>query len=149
MKDLKSIITMVLFIFTMAVIISVPFGLAAQDEAPDGRRGNGNDDNRRPPRIPDSTQIVEMVDDLSAELSLTLDQKEAVLDLHFSHFAEAEQLMSQQNGDREQHREKMEALRDEFLEDMKELLTDTQFEKYEEHINTRDPRSGAPKRHGR
>ena len=113
-----------------------------------GRGGRGSNDGPPKPTIPDSAQIVEQVDELAAELSLTEDQKEAVLELHQEHFADVEESLSNTDGDRDSHREQMDALRKEFQEDMKELLSDEQYEKFEESMKTHDPRSGPPKKRG-
>ena len=113
-----------------------------------GRGGRGSNDGPPKPTIPDSAQIVEQVDELAVELSLTKDQKEAVLELHQEHFAEVEELLSNTDGDRDSHREQMDALRKEFQEDMKELLSDEQYEKFEESMKTRDRRYGPPKKRG-
>ena len=95
-------------------------------------------DGNRPPAPPDSASITQMVDELATALSLTEDQKSAVSELHFSHFAEANALMKKNEGDREA----MDSLRKDLETQVKALLTDDQKAKYEEIIKSRGPRPG-------
>ena len=55
----------------------------------------------RPPMLPDSSRIVEMVDELAAEISMTKEQKEKVSTLYLAHFEEAKELMQNNKNDRE------------------------------------------------
>lgn len=64
-----------------------------------------------PPPLPDSEQIVEMVDELAETLSLSEDQKSDISDLYFSHFEEVKELRDKHEGDREDHRQAMDVLR--------------------------------------
>jgi hypothetical protein len=101
-----------------------------------------------PPPLPDSTRIVEMVDELSKSLSLDEEQKTKILELHFTHFAEAKELMEESKKDREGHREAMDELRKEFEDQVKNVLTEDQVEEFEEFVKNRQKqqRGNRPKR---
>jgi len=47
----------------------------------------------RPPMLPDSIQIVQMVDELVNAVSLSEQHKEKVLKIHFEHFNQAKNMM--------------------------------------------------------
>ncbi|MGD9899475.1 MAG: hypothetical protein AB7T22_10165 [Calditrichaceae bacterium] len=100
-----------------------------------------------PPALPDSAQIVKIVDELAEALTLTEEQKSAITDLHFTHFADAKELMEANKGDRESNRQAMEDLRKDFDNQIKELLNDDQIAKYEAYIKNRNP--GKQQRPGR
>lgn len=90
-----------------------------------------------PPPLPDSTQIVKMVDELATTLSLTKEQKSKILELHFAHFEEAKKLMEKNKSDRESHREAMDELKEEFDEQVKDVLTEDQVEAFKEYVENR------------
>ena len=83
-----------------------------------------------------------MVDELVTTLSLNEDQITEITDLYFIHFAEAKELMEKHKGDRENHRNAMDALRQDFDNQIKELLNDEQTEEFEEFIKNQKPRRG-------
>ncbi len=91
----------------------------------------------RPPALPDSIQIIEIIAELDITLSLTKEQKAAISKIHFDHFEEAKELMEEQKGDRENHRQAMDDLREDFEEQIKELLTDEQITEFEEFMENR------------
>ena len=95
-----------------------------------------------PPMLPDSSGIVQMVDELATNLSLTDEQKVDVSKIYFAHFVEAEELMEEHKGDRENHRKAMDDLRQEFEEQVKDLLTDEQKIKFEKSVKNNRPRPG-------
>lgn len=95
-----------------------------------------------PPRLPDSEQIVEMVEELASTLSLDDEQKSELSKLYFAHFAEAKELMEKHKGDRENHRQAMDALKKEFDAQIQALLNDEQKEKYIKFSISRGPNSG-------
>ena len=99
-------------------------------------------DGNRLPALPDSARIAQMVDEMATALSLTEEQKSAVSELHFAHFADAKALMEKRQGDRESHRQAMDALRKTFDEQVKALLTDEQKAKYKTFMKNRGPRPG-------
>lgn len=135
----KTIWVLVIF----SIITGTAFGQPGNNR---GQRNPDRDQTNRPhqPMVPDSAQTIEMVDELATALSLTEDEKEAVLELHFLHFAKVKELMEQTSGDRKSHREQMDALRSEFQKEIKALLNEEQFEKFEEFMKKRNPRSGPP-----
>lgn len=116
----------------------VPRGLTG----PGGGGGQQGAGPHQPPALPDSTQIVKIVDEMAASLALTDQQKSQVSELHFTHFADAKELMSSSQSDRETHRRKMNGLRKKFENDVKALLDDEQKKKFDEFAKSRDPRSG-------
>ena len=95
-----------------------------------------------PPPLPDSVQIVKMVDELATAISLSDEQKKQVSELHFAHFEEAKELMEENKSDRENHRQAMDDLRQEFDEQVKELLTEKQLKDFEKFIKNRPKQPG-------
>jgi hypothetical protein len=76
-----------------------------------------------------------MIDELDATLLLTIVQRSAISRLYFTHFEEAKELMEEHEGDRENHRQAMDDLREDFDAQVKDILTDeqiTEFEKFME-----------------
>ncbi len=92
-----------------------------------------------PPKLPDSEQIVKMVDELAEALTLTNEQNSAITDLYMAHFEDAKELMEENKGDRESQREAMEDLKKDFDNRVKELLNDDQIAKYEAYMKDRKP----------
>ncbi len=88
----------------------------------------------RPPKmLPDSSQIVKMINDLPQKLDLSADQKEEVLSLHLAHFKEAKEMMEKGKKEHEKHRSEMEALKNDFENQLVSLFNDDQkalFEKF-------------------
>ena len=128
------------FLSFTIVMLLITGNLFAQPPQRGGMQG--------PPPLPDSTQIVQMVDELATTISLSDDQKTQVSDLYFAHFEEARELMEEHEGDREGHREAMEDLREEFDDQVKDLLSKDQVEKFEKFIKNRPKPQGEnrPKR---
>jgi hypothetical protein len=120
MNTLKKInISIALLITTM---FFVTINCSAQQ-----RQGQGQGQ----PPIPNDTQINKMVEDLSAELSLSDAQKTEILALYQNHFAEVKSSMS--SGEKPS-REEMESLKEEFEDDVKSLLNDDQQDLYDEFV---------------
>ena len=115
------------FNLSIALLITALFFLTSNLSAQQ-RQGQG------PPPIPDETQIIKMVDDLSSELSLSDGQKTEILALYQNHFAEVKSSM---NGGQRPSRENMESLKEEFEDDVKSLLTEDQQEQFDEFMKTR------------
>ena len=113
----------------------------AQGGRPSGPRGGGMGPGG-PPALPDSAQVVQIVDEIAVTLELTADQKEQILGLHFDHFEEARELMSDRSGDREGQRQKMAALREEFENAVSELLDENQNTVFKELRKTHARPSG-------
>jgi hypothetical protein len=102
--------------------------------------GQPNQRRQGPPMLPDSTQIVHMVDELSTTLSLTDDQETQVSDLYFNHFAQIEEMM-QDNPDRE----KMDKLKKDFEKEVMAVLNDDQKTKYTKMMKERGPGQPRPR----
>ncbi len=100
---------------------------------------------KRPPMLPDSTRIVQMVDELTTTLSLSEQQKTKVSELHFTHFAEAKEKMEKHKSEREHHRQAMDALRNKFEAQVKDLLTDEQKTEFTKFLKSHGPQSGQQK----
>ena len=123
----------------------------ANDGQPgDGRRGPAGGRNQesrggdQPPTPPDSTQIVQIVEELAKALSLTDEQKDKISGLHFAHFAEVQRMMGQAMGDPADHRRKMDGLRDAFEKEVKAELNNEQETKFETMAKGRRTRPGPP-----
>ncbi len=113
-----------------------------------------------PQMVPDSAQIVRMVNDLSAQLKLTPEQKATITKLHFEHFAQVKAMMEQSRAQHEKERAAMEASRLKFEEAVNAQLTDAQkaeLEKFRqshrppmrEHQSSEGPQMGEPRNNDR
>lgn len=118
----------------IAAMIFLTINLSAQQ-----RQGQG------PPQIPNESQIVKMVDDLSSQLSLNGDQKTEILALYQDHFADVKSTMS---SGQKPNRDKMESLKEEFEDDVKSLLTNEQQDLFNEFLkkNQKQNQSGQRQR---
>ena len=94
---------------------------------------------QHPPKIPDSAQISQMVDDLSVTLSLTDGQKSKISDLYTNHFAELKTKMENNKAINEKQREIMDNFRKNFEERVKAVLTDEQDEIFEIFLKDHRP----------
>lgn len=133
--------------FFKVLLICLLLASGATAFANNGQPGGGGRNRQpgrgvRPPALPDSTQIVQIVADLAEALSLTDVQKDKISELHFAHFAEAKAAMTRAKGDQANHRKMMEGLRDEFEKDVKAELNDEQKTKFEELAKSRRARPG-------
>jgi Spy/CpxP family protein refolding chaperone len=98
-----------------------------------------------PPRgVPDSAQVVRMVDHLAQDLSLSNDQKEKITKLQLAHFAKMKDEMEKKGQEKEQNREEMEELRNDFQEQMLQVLNDEQKAKFKELQKKRFGPGGRP-----
>ncbi len=95
-----------------------------------------------PPPMPDSTRIIQMVDELGTNLSLNEKQIIEISNLHFTHFAEAKDLMKKHKTERDSHRLEMDSLREDFEEQVKSLLTDDQKTEFAELMKKHRPGPG-------
>ena len=91
------------------------------------------------PPIPNETQIIKMVDDLSAELSLKEDQKVEILALYNDHFNEVKSSM---NSGKKPSREEMENLKTKFENKVKSLLNDEQQDLFVDFIKKNQKQEG-------
>ena len=101
------------FLFLTSLIVLIVGNLFSQPPQRGGMQG--------PPPLPDSTQIVKMIDELAKEISLTDKQKTKVSELYFAHFEEAGELQEKYKADRESQREAMDELREDFDDQQKEF----------------------------
>lgn len=95
-----------------------------------------------PPALPDSTQIVKIVEQTAQVLSLNNEQKVLVSDLYVAHFAEARALMDSAQGQGNNNRSQMDALRQSFEKEVMALLDDEQMEEFEKLVKNRGNKSG-------
>lgn len=77
----------------------------------------------RPPKPPTEEQLKEMMDQLEAELSLTIDQKEKIYQLHKEHFSS----LKKQEEEQQAIHDKM---RNDFAASIKSELTKKQMKKF-------------------
>lgn len=114
----------------------------AQGGPPAGQRDGDRRGQGGPPALPDSTEIIQMVDEMAVAVSLSADQKNQVSDLYFVHFAEVEEMMGKSGGDRENQRRMMDDLRQGFESDIEELLDGDQLAAFEEFAKNHRPPPG-------
>ena len=104
-------------------------------------------DQRKPRPLPDANQIVQMVEDLSAAISLTEEQKKQVLEMHQSHY---ERVKAFKEGskelDRDKKREEMQKLRKEFETEINSVLSKEQQIKYKAFEKEKRAKQGKPER---
>ncbi len=85
-----------------------------------------------PPPIPDKSQIIRMVDDLSNELDLTKEQADKIEELFVEHFNEMKALHKET---KHPDREEIDKLKAKFENEVKNLLDEEQFEQFTEFMN--------------
>jgi len=100
---------------------------------------------QHPPVLPDSTDILQMVDELATTLSLSREQKKVISELHFAHFKEVKELMENHKATRGKEREVMDRLIKEFEDQVTAMLTDAQKAEFEKFIKNRVPHPGQQK----
>ena len=78
-------------------------------------------------------------DELTKTLDLNKDQEKKVLDLNLKNAEQMSALREEMSGggDREAMREKMTKIREEQTAEMKKILTESQFKKYEKYLEER------------
>jgi len=94
---------------------------------------------QQPRMVPDSAQIVRMVNTLSAQLKLSPEQKAVITKLHFEHFAQVKALMEQSRANHEKERATMDASKLKFEEAINAQLSDTQKAELEKVQQNRRP----------
>ena len=116
---------------TMSIILMLVFMVTivnAQDRPP-----------RRPPMLPDSTHVVQMVDQMSEELSLTEAQKTQIINLQLEHFKQMKAIMKKDKAQHEKTRAAVDSLRDDMKKQMNEVLTDKQQKQFQEFMESHRP----------
>ncbi|MFD1293066.1 hypothetical protein ACFQ5N_04370 [Lutibacter holmesii] len=88
-----------------------------------GQQGGGQ---QGPPPVPTAKEIKTMVSNLAEELLLSEEQEEQVLELYTAHFEEVEDKTSSGRPDRSE----MEELKEDFENDVKDVLTEDQQKLY-------------------
>lgn len=140
MKTKKKIITKAIGIFVILLFTS--FVMNAQ------QRGQERMHRQHPP-IPDSTQIVKIIDDLTKELSLSEEQKLKITHLFNNHFSEVRTKMKVEKQKREKHKQEMDDHRKKFEASVNALLTSEQQKKFKEHRKKHQNKEGKRPNHGR
>lgn len=95
-----------------------------------GQGGGQGGGQQGPPELPTTEEVKTMVSDLSSELLLSDDQEEQILELYTSHFEEIENKMSAGRPDRSE----MEDLKEDFEDDVKDVLTEEQQELFTAYL---------------
>ena len=95
-----------------------------------------------PPELPTAKEIKTMVSDLSDEILLSDEQEEKVLELYIAHFEDVEEMTSAGRPDRDE----MEELKEDFENDVKDVLTDDQQELYTKYLKKNSSKKGGKKR---
>ena len=85
----------------------------------------------------DSCHIQLMVEDMADSLSLTDEQKAAILDIHYTHMQEMKSISGQYQNDCVGEREARIASRNKMDEAIKKVLSDDQLAKYNEFMEGR------------
>ena len=91
------------------------------------------------PMLPDSTHIVQRVDEMAEALSLSDQQKTDILKLYFEHFGQVKEMHNVEKARHEGMRQKHEALRAQFEDSISRLLSDEQKTEYEDFLKTHQP----------
>lgn len=133
MKSLKRINFKTIILLSAMVFISS--SIFAQQ-----RPQQGQQQGQQAPQLPTSSEIAEIVEELTAQLSLNEYQEADIHKLFLAHFEEVEETMESNSGQRPS-REKMEGLKTKFEENVKKLLTSEQQELFGEYMkkNNKQP----------
>lgn len=107
-----------------------------------GQRGGQGGGQGGPPALPTAKEIKTMVSDLSDELLLSEDQEDQVLELYTEHFEVIEDKTSSGRPDRDE----MEELKEDFENEVKDVLTDDQQELYTEYLKNNSSKKRGGKR---
>jgi len=103
-----------------------------------------------PPMLPDSSRIVQIVDELAKAVSLSEQQKEKIMKLHFEHFNQAKNMMEKEQKHHEDMKKAHDDLREKFEKKIKALLNEKQQAGFEEFLKRqherRDRRQHRPPR---
>ncbi len=91
-----------------------------------------------PPQVPNTKQVLKMVDDLSKELSLSAEKKSQISDLYVAHF----KTMEDKTKSGRPSREEMEALNTKFEKEVNALLTEEQQKQFKAFLKKNAPKQG-------
>jgi hypothetical protein len=95
---------------------------------------------QRPPMLPDSTQIVKMVNELAKAVPLSDQQKEKVLKIHFEHFNQVKVEMKNEQKHHDEIRKAHDEMRTKFEEQIKALLNEKQQAEFDKFIKSHHER---------
>jgi Spy/CpxP family protein refolding chaperone len=95
-----------------------------------GSRGGGQGRGQRPPKLPTTKEIKEMVSDMAKEISLNEEQEDEILDIYQAHFDEVEEKTKSGRPDRNE----MESLKTNFEKEVNAVLTEEQQELYSAYL---------------
>lgn len=110
--------SILVFVLIMTTTISI-FAQTAQQKK------------RTPKPLPDATQIIEMVDELATEISLTEKQKSQVVVAYNNHYKKIKVFKEiSKKLESEQKREEMKKLKKELETNLQTILTKEQLKKY-------------------
>ena len=122
------------------VVIALVITTSACGQQRGGQGGPPQGGNQQgPPELPTAKEIKTMVSDLSKEILLSEEQEEQVLELYTAHFEEVENKTSSGRPDRSE----MEELKEDFENDVKDVLTKDQQKLYTTYLkkNSKKERS--------
>jgi len=95
-----------------------------------GSRRGGQGGGQRPPKLPTTKEIKEMVSDMAKEISLNEEQEDEILDIYQAHFDEVEEKTKSGRPDRNE----MESLKTNFEKEVNAVLTEEQQELYSAYL---------------
>ena len=125
MKTIKSIL-IVLFLVLSSMVFAQHVGSGHRN----GQQFEQQSGQQGPPPAPNASQIKKMVSDLSTETSLSAEQETKILKIYTNHFTIVKDKTS---GNKRPPRSEMEALHTVLEKNIKAVLTDEQFKKYENY----------------
>jgi gas vesicle protein len=100
----------------------------------------------KPTKIPSDDQINQMIEDLSAELSLSKKQQNSILTLYTDHFHKVKKKVEQHKENKKLEKKEMAKNRSDFEEEVKSLLSEEQQVTFNKFIEKerRHHRKGRP-----
>ncbi len=127
MKKTLQTTTSFLLFFLLILCLSHPATAQKQKQSPP------------PPNMPDSSQIVKMMDELAKELDLSDLQRSEITEMHMAHFKELKANVDKDRAMHDKHRQEMDANRKDFEKQLMALLSAEQKIEFEAFIKTRRP----------
>jgi hypothetical protein len=134
-SKIKDIMKNVKRIKQVLLIIAMVFSIGSLSAQQGGGKQHGH---QGPPPIPNEEQIEEMVSNMATEISLRSQQEKEILLLYKEHFAEVEK----RRADKHKCREEMNAYRDAFHKEVKEVLSAEQAALYDKYVETQKQQRG-------
>lgn len=131
---------------TLVVVLVITTSACGQQRGGQGGPpqggGQGGGQQQGPPPAPTAKEIESMVSDLSKELLLTDEQEAQVLELYTEHFEAIEEKTSAGRPDRDE----MDALKENFENDIKAVLTEDQQELYTTYLKNNNSKKKKQKK---